>query len=186
MLFRSISLPSISGHFRFGSIRFNALPQQLFSLLGFAPAIRRCSLPRRFISSLSFSSAALFSSHLISSVPQPFHAIQFLSCSTPCYSHAMPGDSIPMLIGALLFSAFADDTLLFRGITFPCFSLAPQCFALPLRVNTIPARFYSALFHATAMRYRSSLFLCLASQFPSAVAQFTSAASLFFSFPRMS
>lgn len=149
MLFRSISLPSISGHFRFGSIRFNALPPQLISLLGFAPAIRRCSLPTRFISSLSFSSAALFLS-----VPQPFHTIQFHCCSTPCYSPAprfnamlCPCNSylrltLPLQFDGLLFSALA-----FPYSTYLRFSMAYLSVAFPLH-------FLAPLFHFLAMLFR--------------------------------
>lgn len=164
MLFRSISLPSISGHFRFGSIRFNALPPQLISLLGFAPAIRRCSLPTRFISSLSFSSAALFSSQLICSAAIPHYSIPSLFlCLTsqfPCTARrfnaaAILCNSVPLQFGTERFSSVAIPCA-----SIPLLRIAFLFNSIAFQISASPQPFTSGLNCSPAVQFRTTLFRC--------------------------
>lgn len=140
MLFLNISLPSISGHFRFDSGQCNSAATHIFSLHGFAPAFLRYSSPLQNCSSPCCSSPLQnCSSPCYSPAPQ------FNAMLCPCNSY--PRLTLPLQFGALLFSAIAFPWLnvsaLFPGISFPCFSTAFLCSAL--RSFSIPLPFGSAL-----------------------------------------
>ena len=107
MLFLNISLPSISGHFRFDSGQCNSLPLQrnsstthISSLQGFAPAFLRYSSPLLILSSLSFSVAPHIQTQLFLCVPKrlrtfPWHIISVLFLSSSMLAFPFPGNAVP-------------------------------------------------------------------------------------------
>ena len=133
MLFLNISLPSISGHFRFDSGQCNSSATHISSLQGFAPAFLRYSSPLLILSTLSFSVAPHIQTQLFLCVPKrlrafPWHifSVLFLSSSMlrftiplhcpaiQCRCHPMqfssvatPCLSVPMPIVTLLYNSLA-------------------------------------------------------------------------------
>ena len=152
MLFLNISLPSISGHFRFDSVRFNALPRQLISSLCkalppqfVAVLCLRVSYPRLAFPLLLFSH--LFRSHssLFNSIAvQPFpcnstdyYSLPSLSLNSTYlrFSMAYLSVAFPLHFYAPLFHFLA---MLFRHSSFQFYAYAIGLIAVPLRRFTIP------------------------------------------------
>ena len=158
MLFRSISLPSISGHFRFDSVQCNSSATHISSLQGFAPAFLRYSSPLLILSTLSFSVAPHIQTPLFLCVPKrlrtfPWHIFSVLFLSSSLLRFPFPGNAVPAQFISVLclcnrthccsFAAFHNSpTLPGDSMPLPSYaiqfsSVAIPCLSMPLPIVTL-------------------------------------------------
>lgn len=171
MLFLNISLPSISGHFRFDSGQCNSAATHIFSLLGFASAFLRYSSPL-LISWLHFSVAPHIQTQLFPGCASQFPctALRFNAAAILCNSVplqfgterfssvAIPCASIPLPRFAFLFNSTAFQI---SANPWPFHSprnLSPAVLVPSLPNSALPFHCYSSPCCSTARPFSAKLF----------------------------